>query len=150
LNRFNIWTTSPIAGVTQTEPANGDITTRQSSPPSDWWKSTSTYGAVAYTGTFTVPAGESWEVVYTSRYHWSTDDNGSVVMSVDDVATDDASTGSWGLVQGPHSLDQTVILTSGTHVIRVKAIITSGSGSDHIYYPWHTPAHCVVRKYKVN
>lgn len=150
LTRFSLLATSPMTGVTQTLPANPAISTRQSSIPSDWWKSTSSYGATAYTGTFSVPAGEMWEVIYSSRYHWSTDDSGSIVMSVDDVATDDASTGFWSVVTGPHALDQTHFLSSGSHVVRVKAVITGGSGSDAIYYPWHTPSHCVVRKYKVN
>ena len=146
-----MWGTSAITGVTQSTPSNGDNTTRQGGSPTDWWKSTQTaWGSKAYTATFTVPTGEVWEADYTCAYWWGTDDTGSLVWSMDDVATDDAVTTMNGLNQSSYTFNQTFILSAGTHTVNVKTIIANGSGGDHIYFPWHMPSHCVVKKYKTN
>lgn len=150
ITRGNLTSSAPTTGVTQSYIANGDTSTRQSSIPTDWYKSTSSYGATAYTATYSVPTGEVWEASYVCNYYWGTDDNGSIVWSLDDVATDDAVTTFWSVPQGPNMFNETFIISAGTHVVRVKAVITGGSGGDHIYFPWHMPSHCVVKKYKVN
>jgi hypothetical protein len=151
VSRGSLSVGSPITGVTQQNPASGNVTSsgRQSSN-SGWWKSTSGLGTLLYTGTFVVPAGETWEVDYTCQYYWGTDDTGGIQWSLDDALTDDGVDTGYKLNQTAYLFNQTFILSSGTHVTRVKAIIGSGSGSDGIYFPWHTPSNLVVRKFKTN
>lgn len=150
ISRSTLGNSAPTTGVTQTNPSGGDPSVRQSGVPTDWYKSTSAYGKTAYTGTFVVPTGEVWEVAYTCNFYWGTDDNGSIVWCLDDVLTDDSVSTMWSVPQGPEMFNQTFIISSGTHVVNVKAVITGGSGTDHIYFPWHMPSNCVIRKYKSN
>lgn len=147
ITRAAMATATPMAGVSQSSPNTG--TGRASTPPSDWWKSTSSSGTLMYTGTFTVPAGETWEVSYSCNYYWGTDDTGGVVWSVDDVAPDDqVILGQQG--SGNTGCNQTFILSPGTHYVRVKAVLYGGSGTDAIYFPGNGAAHLVVRKYRAN
>ncbi|NBV22480.1 MAG: hypothetical protein EBS05_11260 [Proteobacteria bacterium] len=129
---------------------NSDCAPRQGGVPANWYTSGSPYGGLNYAVTYVVPAGEVWEADYNCQYYWATDDNGGIVWTLDDVLTDDGVSGMVGLPQGPILFNQKFVLNPGTHVIRVKTIITGGSGGDHIYFPWHQPGHCMVRKYKSN
>lgn len=147
ITRAAMSSAAPMAGVSQT--TSSTSTGRVGAPPSDWWKSTSSSGTLMYTGTFNVPVGETWEVAYSCSYNWQTDDTGGVVWSVDDVAPDDALI-VWNQSGGNTAMNQTFILGSGTHAIRVKAVLYNGYGSDVIYFPGNGPSHLVVRKYKVN
>jgi hypothetical protein len=139
--------------VTQQTPqsaSGNDTSSGRQSANSGWWKSTSGLGTLLYTGTFVVPAGETWEVDYACQYKWSTDDTGGIQWSLDDALADDGIDTGYSLSQSAYEFNQTFILTAGTHVARVKAIIGSGSGSDSITFPWHTPSHLVVKKFKSN
>jgi len=149
INRYSNVNTAPTPGMSVAFLSGGDNNVRGSNLPGDWWKSTQGYGTTPYVAVVTVPNGELWELEYHWRYDFRTDDYSGVVMSVNDVATDDAVTGLWTVVQGPQSLDQTVLLPAGTHTIRVRIVIGAGSGSDHIYFPWHTPNYVVIRKYRI-
>jgi hypothetical protein len=153
ISRGSLRSDSPMAGVTQTRPSGGITNNgRQSANENpNWWKSTSTtLGTLLYTATFVVPAGEVWEVNYTCNYYWDTDDLGGIVMSLNDTLSDDGVTSGYSLPKGPIMFNQTYILSQGTHVVRVKGIIGSGSNYDAIEFPWHQPSHLVVRKYKSN
>lgn len=140
-------TSSPIDGFTQTVTPDG--TKRESNPPSDWWKSTSSSGYVNYIGTFVVPNGEYWEAVYSVHFDWDTDDAGGLVWSMDDNATDDAYLSLAGLTRAIHSASQTFLMPSGTHYVRLKTVIKGGSGDDHIHCPYGTfyNNNLVVKKY---
>jgi hypothetical protein len=155
--KFNT-TTTPITGVIQT--VGSGVVVRQGSPPSDWWKSTNNWGLVFYTCTFTVPAGEVWDIVYTCNAIWVTDDAGGIVWTLNDDLTDDSpSAALLGRTQGVTFFGQSFTLSGpGTYTVRVKGGLYGGSGWDAIYFPAATPgggsvanpAHCVVRKYKSN
>ncbi len=129
---------------------NTDCAPRQGGVPADWYKSTSAYGGLNYAVTFVVPSGEVWEAAFTGNYYWGTDDSGGIVWTLDDAVTDDGVSSLVGITQGPIMFNQTMIMSAGTHVVRVKTIISGGSGSDHIYFPWHQPSHYVLKKYKSN
>jgi len=153
ISRGSLFNNSPMDGVTQTRPSSQTNNGRQDAESNtSWWKSGQTsWGTLLYTGTFTVPAGEVWEVAYSCQYYWVTDDNSSIVMSVNDTTLpDDAIIISYTQAGGAYHLDQTFIWTAGTYAVRVKAIIGSGSGTDYIMFPWKQPAHFVLRKYKSN
>lgn len=154
LSRASLLNAAPMTGVTQTRPSDGVTNNGRQNANSnaDWWKSTQTaWGTLLYTGTFVVPVGETWEVEYTCNFYWGTDDSGAITWSLNDTTLpDDAVTTAYNLSGGSQMFNQTFILTAGTQVIRVKGIIGSGSGSDTIYFPWHTPSHFVLKKYKTN
>ena len=151
VSRGSLFVGSPITGVTQQNPASGNVTqSGRQTASSGWWKSTSGLGTLLYTGTFVVPTGEMWEVDYTCQYVWGTDDTGGIQWSLDDALADDGVDTGYNLGQTAYMFNQTFILSAGTHVTRVKAIIGAGSGGDSITFPWHTPSHLVVKKFKTN
>jgi len=158
ISRVSLKTNAPLTGVAQTFSSTGVLSYNGTTRPNfandvNWWKSTNTtYGSLLYTGTFTVPVGEMWEVVYACHYYILTDDLSSIVMSLNDVLPDDWSSVGLAFPTGFYPLNQTFILSAGTNYVRVKVAIGQGSGSDSIYFPLSSPtaSHLVVRKYKSN
>ena len=158
ISRVSLKTNAPLTGVAQTFSSGGVLSYTGTTRPNfandvNWWKSTNTtYGSLLYTGTFTVPVGEMWEVVYACHYYIFTDDLSSIVMSLNDVLPDDWSSVGLAFPTGFYPLNQTFILSAGTNYVRVKVAIGQGSGSDSIYFPLSSPtaSHLVVRKYKSN
>lgn len=160
ISRVSLKTTAPPTGVTQTFSSsgilayNGTASRPDFSQDANWWKSTSTtYGKVLYTGTFTVPVGEMWEVVYACHYMLSTDNLSSIVMSLNDVLPEESVSVGLPMPTGYYPLNQTFILSAGTtNYVRVKVAIGQGTGDDSISFALisPTPSHLVVRKYKSN
>jgi len=150
--RFSMLNPVPPAGVSQSV-SSGTVGRNSAGYTTEWYKSTVTsWGIVAYACTFVVPSGEVWEVSYNCNARWSTDDEGGLVWTVNDVLTDDspASRGTRGNAQGQMFAGQDFKLASGTWVVRVKIGVGGGSGSDDIEFPYRNPSYCVVRKYKSN
>jgi len=159
ISRVSLKTASPLTGVAQTFSSGGVLSyTGTASRPdfsldANWWKSTSTtYGKLLYTGTFTVPVGEMWEVVYACQNYLSTDNLSSIVMSLNDVLPEESVSVGLPIPTGFYPLNQTFILPAGTNYVRVKVAIGQGIGDDSISFAliYPTPSHLVVRKYKSN
>lgn len=150
ISRFSMFSPVPPTGVSQSKV--GATTGRDDSGyTSNWWKSTDTgWGVLAYVCTFTVPAGEVWEVAYHCNVRWSTDDSGGLVWTVNDVLTDDSPADRSTRSRAIYFAGQNLILQAGTSVVRVKIGVGDGSGDDDIEFPYRNPAYCVVRKYKSN
>ncbi len=150
VSRFSMLNPVPPAGVSQSV-NSGTVGRNSVTIPADWYKSTSTtWGIVAYACTFVVPAGEVWEVNYHCNARWSTDDQGGLVWTVNDVLTDDSSATRDNRSTGQMYAGQNFILSAGTSVVRVKIGVGGGSGSDDIEFPYRNPSYCVVKKYKSN
>jgi len=161
ISRGSVFSTNPVAGITATfapnnrvDPDDPGVTRKNvNDAPNTWWKSTNTtYGVILYTATIVVPAGEFWEVAYKCSYTWATDDAGAIIWTLNDALLDDSITSA----QSPYNFqiyqfDQEFLLPAGTHVVRVKGVIGSGSNNDAIYFPARIqPSHVLVRKYKSN
>jgi hypothetical protein len=152
ISRFSMLNPVLPSGVSQSV-SSGTVGRNSSGYTTEWYKSTVTsWGIVAYACTFVVPAGEVWEVSYNCNARWSTDDEGGLVWTVNDVLTDDspASRGTRGNGQGQMFAGQDFKLAAGTWVVRVKIGVGGGSGSDDIEFPYRNPSYCVVKKYKSN
>lgn len=156
ITRGSVFSTNPVTGITATfvgaDRRTANVRQTPANAPDTWWLSTSTtYGTILYTATIVVPAGELWEVAYVCNYYWATDDKSAILWTLNDALLDDSSSFKTGRTQsqGPAQFNQTFILTAGTYVARVKAVIGNGSSDDYIYFPDDSqPSHVVVRKYK--
>ena len=158
-------TSSGDGGITQVAAANTTCI-RASSTVSGWW---SAGGTTGYTGTFTIPTGEVWELVYESMVNANIDDYYDLAWVIDGSLSkysrpwpslvERQTAGSYGTVK----IGERFFLTAGYHTIILKGQVSGGSGTDNLYLiaeggdnssSWervaYYPNRYVLRKYKVN
>ena len=160
-------TSSGGGGITQVATANTTCI-RAGTTVSGWYTSGGTTG---YTGTFTIPTGEVWELEYESMVTAIIDDYYDLAWVIDGSLSkysrpwpslvERQNAGSYGQVK----IGERFFLTAGYHTINLKGQIHGGSGTEYLYLiaeganddsaastqrVAYYPNRYVLRKYKVN
>jgi len=158
-------TASGAGGITQVAAANTTCPRVNPSVP-EWYKNG---GTLAYTGTFTIPTGEVWELEYESMVNANISDYYQIAWLIDGTLSkysrpwpslvERQNAGSYGQVK----IGERFFLTAGYHTINLKGQIHGGNGTDYLYLiaegandtsstdrVAYYPNRYVLRKYKVN